>query len=146
MAAIMNLERESFPFARCLGRAMQYINFIRDIAEDNVLERIYFPQDELQEYGLQNLIEAYVVESKEGFQGFIQAQIRRYKDWQIEAEKGFRFIPHRYLIPIKTASEMYKWTAQKIEKNPFIVYKMKVKPSKTRIWMTAFLNAMVRRV
>ena len=91
-------------------------------------------------------MEACVADAKEGFQRFVQAQIRRYEHWQIEAEKGFRYIPHRYLIPIKTASEMYKWTAQKIEKNPFIVYKMKVKPSKTRIWMTAFLNAMARRV
>jgi phytoene synthase len=145
MASIMGLAKESFPFARRLGRSMQYINFIRDVAEDNTLDRTYFPQDELREYGLQSLREGDVADERDGFRSFIQAQIRRYWDWQMEAEQGFRYIPRRYLIPIRTASEMYKWTALKIEKNPFIVYKMKVKPSKTRIWTTAFWNAMAKR-
>jgi phytoene synthase len=146
MASIMGLEEESFPFAQRLGRSMQYINFIRDIAEDNTLERTYFPQDEMRDYGLVSLKESDVINEREGFYSFILAQIRRYWDWQKEAEQGFRYIPRRYLIPIQTASEMYKWTAQRIEKNPFIVYKMKVKPSKARIWRTAFLNTMERRV
>ncbi|MGE4453849.1 MAG: phytoene/squalene synthase family protein [Sphaerochaeta sp.] len=43
MARIMDLEEASFPYAAMLGRAMQYINFIRDIAEDNGLGRRYLP-------------------------------------------------------------------------------------------------------
>ncbi|MFC2165805.1 phytoene/squalene synthase family protein [Acidobacteriota bacterium] len=145
MASIMGLHRESFPFARRLGRAMQYINFIRDIAEDNELGRTYFPQNEMREFGLQSLNENDVASERAGFQSFIHAQIRRYRDWQIEAEQGFRYIPRRYLIPIKTASDMYKWTALRIEKNPFIVYKMKVKPSKMRIFKTALSNVIARK-
>ena len=34
MAKILDLDPQSYPFARYLGRAMQYINFIRDIDED----------------------------------------------------------------------------------------------------------------
>ena len=51
-----------------------------------------------------------------------------------------QLIPLRYLVPIKTASDMYKWTAARIEKNPFIVYKWKVKPSKMRILSAALSN------
>ncbi len=43
MARIMDLDEASFPYAAMLGRAMQYINFIRDIAEDNELGRRYLP-------------------------------------------------------------------------------------------------------
>jgi len=145
MASILGLGKESFPFARRLGRSMQYINFIRDIAEDNNLKRTYFPQNEIREYGLPSLDQKDVAGAYDGFQSFIRAQIRRYWDWQIEAEKGFSYIPSRYLLPIKTASDMYKWTALRIEKNPLIVYKMKVKPSKTRIFRTAFSNVLARR-
>jgi len=141
----MELDSGSLPFARRLGRSMQYINFIRDIAEDNRLGRTYFPQDEMREFGLRSLNERDVVCEREGFKSFIQTQIRRYWDWQIEAEQGFRYLPRRFLIPIMTASDMYKWTALRIEKNPLIVYKMKVKPSKMKIFGSAFLNAMAQR-
>jgi phytoene synthase len=58
----------------------------------------------------------------------------------LEAEKDFKYIPRRYLIPIKTASDMYKWTAAKIRENPFIIFKEKVKPSKLRIIMDIIKN------
>ena len=43
MAKIMRLPEESHPAARMLGRAMQFINFIRDVAEDTELGRRYLP-------------------------------------------------------------------------------------------------------
>ena len=43
MAHIMGLNPKSHFYARMLGRAMQFINFIRDIKEDNELGRIYLP-------------------------------------------------------------------------------------------------------
>ena len=39
MSKILRLKPESYPYAQYLGRAMQYINFIRDISEDNSLGR-----------------------------------------------------------------------------------------------------------
>ncbi|HVP17397.1 MAG TPA: squalene/phytoene synthase family protein, partial [Spirochaetia bacterium] len=43
MARILDLPRDSHPYAQMLGRAMQYINFIRDIDEDARLGRRYLP-------------------------------------------------------------------------------------------------------
>ncbi|MFY9638957.1 MAG: phytoene/squalene synthase family protein, partial [Methanobacterium sp.] len=57
MAKIMDLSPESFNAAKNLGRAMQFINFIRDISEDIELGRVYFPQDDLEKFGLENLEE-----------------------------------------------------------------------------------------
>jgi phytoene synthase len=140
MAAIMELDPASHPYAALLGRAMQFINFIRDIKEDHAFGRNYFPQDDMRKFRLKSLSMNEVLDNRSSFEKFVHTQIMRYKDWQSQAEQGFRFVPRRCLIPIKTASEMYKWTARQIEKYPLIVYKRKVKPSKMRIWRMVLKN------
>jgi phytoene synthase len=140
MAAIMELDPDSHTYAALLGRAMQFINFIRDIKEDHAFGRNYFPQEDMQEFRLKSLDISDVLDNRSSFEKFVHTQIMRYKDWQSQAEQGFRFVPRRCLIPIKTASEMYKWTALQIEKYPLIVYKRKVKPSKIRIWRMVLNN------
>lgn len=141
MAKIMDLEKESYDGARNLGRSMQYINFIRDISEDIDLGRVYFPQEDLEEFQLENLEENVTKSNPENFKAFIRKQLQTYQSWQTEAEKAFLYIPYRCLIPIKTASDMYNWTATQIEKDPFIVYKKKVKPSTPKIVLNVFSNS-----
>ncbi len=140
MARLLQLKDDAFEYARHLGRAMQYINFIRDIDEDNNLGRTYFPKTELTKYGLQNLTYSHVKEHQQAFYDFIKAQIQKYCEWQEYAEQGYILIPKRYLISVKTASEMYKWTAQKILQDPFIVYAWKVKPRIMRIVTATLAN------
>jgi phytoene synthase len=79
----------------------------------------------------------------ERFSAFLGAQIERYMEWQRGAEEGFSYIPRRFLIPIKTASEMYKWTAGQLEKEPLLVYQQKVKPSVARLVGRVAYNALV---
>ncbi|UCG30715.1 MAG: phytoene/squalene synthase family protein [candidate division WOR-3 bacterium] len=129
MARIMELPKESYEYARYLGRAMQYINFIRDIREDLDLGRQYLPQSDLTKHGLESLEHEHISKRETQFAAWIRGQIDRYESWQRIAEQGFPYIPKRYFIPIKTASDMYKWTAQKIRKEPMVVYEKKVKPS-----------------
>jgi len=140
MSKILNLPKESYINAKYLGRAMQYINFIRDIAEDRTLGRNYFPRDELKKFGLENLNYEHTIKNKEKFQDFIKCQLNRYLEWQKKAEEGYKFIPKRYLIPVKTASEMYNWTATQIYKDPFVVYTKKVKPMLNQIISTTVMN------
>jgi len=140
MARILELPEESFLQARLLGRSMQYINFIRDIAEDLQLGRVYLPQDELRLSGLSSLSEVSALAKPEAFTEFLKRQIDRYLAWQKEAEGGFKFLPIRARIPIATASDMYKWTALAIYKDPFIVFKRKVKPSVSRILLHGSKN------
>ncbi|MFP4153306.1 MAG: phytoene/squalene synthase family protein [Alkalispirochaeta sp.] len=138
MAQIMDLDSSAREAAQMLGRAMQYINFIRDIAEDNSLGRIYLP---ISETSLESLDEAYLRENSEEFVTFIHSQLQRYMTWQAEAEAGYPLIPRRYRIPIKTAGDMYKWTGQQIAENPFIVFRRKVKPNRARIVFSGLFNA-----
>jgi phytoene synthase len=140
MARIMNLAEESLPYAGMLGRAMQYINFIRDIEEDSRLGRRYLP---LAGTPLASLHSEYVHGHPEEFRSFMEYHISLYRGWQREAEKGFAFIPRRYRLPIKTASDMYAWTARRIQKRPTVVFERKVKPRKSRIILRVFANALL---
>jgi phytoene synthase len=141
MSSIMGLDAESRSAAQLLGRAMQYINFIRDVDEDLSLGRSYFPSSELAAFELEDLRPETARAKPEQFREFVQTQISRYEQWQGEAERGFRFIRRRYLVPIKTASELYKWTARGISADPFVVYKKKLKPSIYRVMHYAAVNS-----
>ncbi len=138
MARIMDLPEEAHYPARMLGRAMQYINFIRDIKEDVELGRRYLP---LTGTSLSSLEYDYVKHHLAEFRSFHMKQIEVYMKWQHEAERGYRYIPYRYLLPIKTAADMYVWTAKRIERNPMIVYSRKVKPPKPRIVLQGLYNS-----
>ena len=101
--------------ARYLGKAMQFINFIRDIDEDLDLNRTYFPKDSMAEYGLTGLTRGEARRKPEEFKAFIRSQIKVYFEWQIKAELGLRYIPKRMRVAVKTASDMYLWTALKFQ-------------------------------
>jgi 15-cis-phytoene synthase len=139
MARIMDLPEAALPYARLLGRAMQYINFIRDIDEDLHLGRRYLP---LGPSGLSSLDADYSLAHPDEYRTFIDFHLGLYKGWQKEAEKGFAMIPRRYRIPIRTASDMYRWTAYRIQNDPWVVFRRKVKPGKSRIVLQALGNAL----
>lgn len=118
MARIMELSPQSYPYAEAQGKSMQLINFIRDVREDAELGRNYLQ---------------YSTPQKE---------LIRYYALQKKAEKGYRYIPKRYLIPIKTASDMYQWTAEQITADPQVVYRRKVKPTPARVVLKLLYNAL----
>ncbi|MDQ3158627.1 MAG: squalene/phytoene synthase family protein [bacterium] len=119
--------------AKLQGRAMQWINFIRDIKEDNEMNRQYLPTSELKKYNLADLSEKTARKNEEKYKKYIQNEINRYKDWQTQAEAGFIFVPTRLRIPIQTAVDMFNWTAQQILDDPFVVFEKKVKPNKAQV-------------
>lgn len=140
MSKIMGLDFMAFPSARMLGRTMQYINFIRDILEDISLGRQYIPTNDLKMFGLERLMVDEINKKRDNFIELMKFEIARYEEWDRYAREGFRYIPSRLLIPIKTATDMYLWTAKMIAKNPMIVLEKKVKPSKLRIMANGMIN------
>lgn len=139
MSRILKLPEESFEAARLQGRAMQLINFIRDIEEDNELKRQYLPTQDMKKYGLTNLSKP-VNRTRAKFDEFVRYQIQRYRHLQKEAEAGYKYIPKKYLVAIKTAADMYNWTADEIEKNPRVVFEKKVKPRPSYVIFSALRN------
>lgn len=140
MSKLLRLNEESYKYAMGLGKAMQYINFIRDINEDIGLHRTYIPKEILRKHGIDKFDYDYILLHKDEFTSMIREEIERYRSWQSYGEAGFKYIPKLFLIPIKTASDMYKYTADKIYKNPFIIYEKKVKPSVFRIMISSIKN------
>ncbi len=139
MASILGLPKESYKYAQMMGRAFQYINFIRDIKEDSDMGRIYLPAKEAESYGL-DLLNLNGLANKVSFNNFIRNQIERYKFWKNEASIGYEYIPLNSLTAIKTAADIFDWTARMIEMNPSIVIKKKVKPQKLKVITLALLN------
>lgn len=119
MAKIMGLSEEAQETAKKLGKAMQYANFIRDYREDVAMGRDYLQ-----------------VKDKNDFFKKFSLLKNRFDRWQQEAEVGYKYLPKRYLIPVKTAAKMYQWTIDEIAKDPEVVFYRKVKPSKLKIIIT----------
>lgn len=142
MARILGLPEESLHSARMLGRAMQYINFIRDMQEDREFGRTYMPMEDLRHFGLRELSAEVYQEDPAAFSRFLHFQIARFEKWQHEAEKGYCYIPRRLLIPIRTAGEMYRWTGRSLLRDPQQIFSGKLKPSKARIVLAAGYNAL----
>lgn len=133
MARIMELPDESLPCARALGRAFQYVNFIRDVKEDSSMGRLYLPLEELLAVGLAELTDSAVRAAPDAFERFIRDQLARYHRWVQEASDGYRFIPRRALGAIRTAVDMYNYTADVIAKRPAVVMERKVKPGRLQV-------------
>lgn len=140
MAKLLGLSEQSYSYAEMLGKSFQFLNFIRDIEEDVDLGRNYFPQPEMKKFGLETLHQKEAESKVIQFESFIRYQLDRYYQWQKEAENGFKYIPIKYLVAIKTASDLYKWTATVISRDPMVVYQRKVKPSVSRILFVGIKN------
>ncbi len=141
MARLMHVPEDGYNAARLLGRAFQYINFVRDIKEDLELGRVYLPAEDLERCGLEKLLESEAAKNPAGFADYIAMQCKRYWDWRNEAEKYFCAIPKKARPAVVTATDMYDFTATAIQKNPLIVFERKVKPSRASILIRAAANA-----
>lgn len=133
VAKSLKLPDESYESVRAEGRALQWMNFVRDIGLDAEQGKCYFPTEELSKYNLKDLSEETAKANPEKFKKFVQVQINRYRKWQTEASKDLNLVPERYQVPIRTVINMYDWTARKIELNPLIVYEKKIKPRKRQV-------------
>lgn len=136
MSRILMLPKKAEKTAQLQGKAMQLINFIRDVNEDIDLGRQYIPQEDLEHFGIKKLSKEVDVEK---FRALIHFEIKRYKKIQQKASDGYKYIPRSSRIPIITAAKLYKWTATQIKKDPTTVFKQKIKPSKLKI-ITEYLK------
>ena len=139
MTRTLNISRKAHKYAVLFGRALQYINFIRDINEDNEFGRRYLPLSE----GLQDLREDTARENKESFVRYIRAHIAQFNIWLTEGQAGLQYVDLCTRIPIKTAGNIFSIIARKIYRNPLLVYERKVSLSKPRILLCAIKNALV---
>jgi len=128
MVKVLDLPKEAMTAARLQGKAMQLLNFIRDVDEDEKLGRKYLVYKDAWK------------NDKQKWSSVIHKYLDTYFKVQQQAEKGYKYIPKQYLIPIKTAADMYKKTAKIIQANPDIVWQRKVKPKKWEVIVELIKN------
>lgn len=132
-AKILNMSEDIYEAVQAEGRALLWLDFVRNIAKQNKQGKLYFPTDELKKYNLADLGYDTIQASPEKFNKFIQLQINRYHKWQSQVNKSIQLVPERLQVPVRTIIDVNDWVAKKIATKPIIVYQKMVNPSKQRV-------------
>lgn len=84
-------DRKTLKYAHNLGMAFQLTNILRDIYEDSRRDRIYLPQDELQQFNVSNndILQA---KTTDNFIALMQFQIQRAQEFY---DKALAELPER---------------------------------------------------
>jgi 15-cis-phytoene synthase len=116
---------EAVPYAAALGRAFQLTNFLRDVDEDLVRNRIYLPADELAAYGVDRDLLMWCHHNR-----YIDTRVRNALAAQHEiTRKTYRFAANgiAMLAPrsrpcVATALTLYSEILDCIEDSDFAVF------------------------
>ncbi len=106
--------REAVPYALKLGVALQLTNILRDVGEDWQAGRVYLPQNELAEFGLD---ERDLAQGKVDarWQSFMRFQIERNRQLYQEALPGISLLESDGRFAIATAANLYQAILDDIE-------------------------------
>jgi phytoene synthase len=112
--------------AMTLGIALQLINIIRDVDEDQRLGRVYLPQDELAAFGVEEL-----APSPE-FRELMAFQAERARSCLAEGLRLLETLDRRSALCVRTFAGLYRETLDRIEADGFDVFGEKTRLSTSR--------------
>jgi 15-cis-phytoene synthase len=112
--------------AQTLGVALQLINIIRDVDEDQRLGRVYLPQDEIAAFGVEEL-----APSPE-FRELMAFEAARARTNLAEGLKLLESLDRRSALCVGTFAGLYRETLDRIEANRFDVFGEKTRLSTPR--------------
>ncbi len=116
--------------ASALAEAMQLTNFLRDVAEDAAMGRIYLPQEDLARFGV---AEADIFKGRTGpaWNGLLQFQIARTDALYAEADQAIPLLPLSAQAPVRLARELYSRILRRIESQEFDVFSQRARTSRS---------------
>jgi 15-cis-phytoene synthase len=112
--------------AMTLGIALQLINIIRDVDEDQRLGRVYLPQDELVAFGVEELT------LSPEFRQLMAFQAERARIHLAEGLRLLETLDRRSALCVRTFAGLYRETLECIEAGGFDVFGKKVRLSTPR--------------
>jgi phytoene synthase len=112
--------------AMTLGIALQLINIIRDVDEDQRLGRVYLPQDELAAFGVEEL-----APSPE-FRELMAFQAERARTYLADGLRLLETLDWRSALCVGTFASLYRETLDLIEAGGFDVFGEKTRLSTPR--------------
>ena len=111
-------------YADALGIALQQTNILRDIREDLVNGRVYLPQQDLDLFGVELVLDEQgaLADKDGGLAALIQFSAERARSWYAD---GLRLIPlldRRSAASAAAMSGIYRRLLERIEAQPALVY------------------------
>jgi phytoene synthase len=103
--------------AMTLGIALQLINIMRDVAEDEELGRVYLPQDELARFGVEQLGTL-----TPEWRSFMEFQAQRARVHLAEGLKLLDSLDRRSALCVSTFAGLYSGQLDRMEANGFDVF------------------------
>lgn len=146
MSRILGLPTEADKYAKLLGRAAQWSNNIRDIHGDLALGRSFFPNVDYERFGIPTSAHVDAITSHPKFQEFINLQLDRYDTWQVEAQRGFAYIPKNYLYPIEISNNIDLARMNLVIEDPNRISQEKIMLSKIEMVSIAIKTYLSRAV
>ena len=111
-------------YADALGIALQQTNILRDIREDLINGRVYLPQQDLDLFGVELVLDEQgaLADKDGGLAALIQFSAERARSWYAD---GLRLVPlldRRSAASAAAMSGIYRRLLERIEAQPALVY------------------------
>ena len=141
------LSQGAYEPAEKLGVAFQLANFIRDVGEDLDRGRVYLPQDELAQFGVdREMLEAQKLTPE--ITAALKFQIERVRQLQREATPGILQLEPASRPCIEAASELYCGIVDEVEAIGYDIFNKRAKTStgrRMRVAGKAYVKAIAAR-
>jgi len=141
------LSQGAYEPAEKLGVAFQLANFIRDVGEDLDRGRVYLPQDELAQFGVdREMLEARKLTPD--ITAALMFQIERVRQLQREATPGILQLEPASRPCIEAASELYCGIVDEVEAIGYDIFNKRAKTStgrRLRVAGKAYVKAIAAR-
>ena len=141
------LSQGAYEPAEKLGVAFQLANFIRDVGEDLDRGRVYLPQDELAQFGVdREMLEARKLTPQ--ITAALKFQIERVRKLQREATRGILQLEPASRPCIEAASELYCGIVDEVEAIGYDIFNKRAKTStgrRLRVAGKAYVKAIAAR-
>ena len=141
------LSEAAYEPAEKLGVAFQLANFIRDVGEDLDRGRVYLPQDELAQFGVdREMLEARKLTPQ--IVAALKFQIERVRQLQREATPGILQLEPSSRPCIEAASELYCGIVDEVEAIGYDIFNKRAKTStarRMRVAGKAYVKAVAAR-
>jgi phytoene synthase len=113
--------KEAVPYAVKLGVALQLTNILRDVGEDWRNGRLYLPQDEMVEFGVN---ETDIADGKvtQRWRRFMRFQMERVRRLYEEAWPGIAMLERSGRFAIAAAAGLYQAILDDIERHDYDVF------------------------
>jgi len=141
------LSQGAYEPAEKLGIAFQLANFIRDVGEDLDRGRVYLPQDELAQFGVdREMLEERKLTPQ--ITAALKFQIERVRQLQREATPGILQLEPASRPCIEAASELYCGIVDEVEAIGYDIFNKRAKTStgrRMRVAGKAYVKAIAAR-